>query len=299
MNALPQEQNACWQIEAILPISDAIALSDSLDEFGYTSSCFENEDNNRLWHLRLFVDTEDELIQAQNHITSNAYDLDIPLNISTTLLENLDWVTETQKRFKPFSVGRFFIHSSYYKDHETKANQIAIEIDAKMAFGTGEHETTTGCMQAINQLMDKKRSFNTILDMGCGSAILAIAAAKLWPKAKLVAADIEPASVAVAKENMVINHIHNKTIIVESDGYEAREVGKNAPYDLILCNILATPLVVLAGALKSHLAEGGIAILSGLLASQKREVLHAHEEHGLKLIAEYPIGKWQTLVLKG
>lgn len=293
-----KESNACWEIECLLPISDAISLSDALDEHGFTSSCFENSDEQHIWHLRIFIETEEELILAQDVISTNAGNLGIKVEMKISKLDDIDWVSETQKRFKPFAVGKFFIHSSYYNDEEVPSDLISIEIDAKMAFGTGEHETTTGCLQAISELKENGFEPKNVLDMGCGSAILAIAAAKLWPNITIVAADIETASVEVSKENFQINNVNNKLVVVQSDGYAAREISKEAPYDLILCNILATPLIVLAGALKVHLADNGRAVLSGLLNVQRDDVMEAHNENGLELTKLYEVGTWDILVLK-
>ncbi len=289
----------CWQLECLLNVNDAITVADALEAFECTVSCFESEQNNTKWVVRVFTESKQILEQVKHEISVKAAELKIDIPTRVEQLENVDWVSETQKRFKPFAVGKFFIHSSYYKNEEIPTGLIAIEVDAKMAFGTGEHETTTGCMQALCDISDSGFMPQKILDMGCGSGILAIAAAKLWPKAQLVAADIEAPSVEVTKENFIINGIKNKAVIVQSDGYMAKEVGEHAPYDLILCNILAAPLIAMAKELKSHLRAEGKAVLSGLLACQQDEVIPAHEKVGLTLSSRYPLGQWMSLVFKG
>lgn len=290
--------NQCWRLSCVLSVYDAIAISDYLDEYDCTVSCFEDVDNNNKWHLHVFTASKEALEQVESVIYEKFHEFGIKLKFKIEQLDDIDWVDETQKRFKPFSVGRFYIHSSYYKDDKKPNNLIPIEIDAKMSFGTGEHETTSGCLMAISELSGKKLSPKSILDMGCGSAILTIAAGKIWSSAQLVAVDINHSCVDVAKENLAINNITNPFVLAQSEGYAAKEIKPYAPYDLILCNILATPLINMSSSLKRNLKSGGTAVLSGLLKSQENDVREAHEELGLELKNRYALGQWITLVYK-
>jgi ribosomal protein L11 methyltransferase len=209
-------------------------------------------------------------------------------------LQQRDWVSEVQKSFPPIRSGRFFVYGSHYTD-DIPAEATPILIDAGMAFGSGEHETTSTCLQALDEL-GQSRDFNRLLDMGCGSGILAIAMAKIWDH-KVIAADIDPVAVSVTEENAKRNQEDDKLICCISDGYENAVIGKRAPYDLIVANILARPLVELAPELAKHLAEDGVAVLSGLLDRQEAEVLEAHAAQGLFLTKRYPQNGWHTLVL--
>jgi ribosomal protein L11 methyltransferase len=196
--------------------------------------------------------------------------------------------------FPPIHTGAFFVYGSHYKD-PVPAGLIPLKIDAATAFGSGEHETTRGCLLALEYLRDNK--FKNGLDMGCGSGILAIAMTKLWPQIKVTAVDIDPESVVVTKRHSMMNNVSN--IHVEAgDGYRTPVVGKNAPYDIVTANILANPLIAMAPDLAAALTPGGYAVLSGLLRRQREDVVTAHTKQGLSLIKTTEMGEWQTLILK-
>lgn len=290
-------QPSCYQIEIKLEGNEAFHLADALEELPCTVSCLK-EDESEDWFLRIFFEDTSLEPLIRQMLSSGAREIGLTLpDYHAEKLDDIDWVSETQKKFKPFSVGKFFIHSSYYKDTEIPVDAVALEIDARMAFGTGEHQTTTGCLQAISELADSDFNPKNILDMGCGSGILAMAAGKIWPQAQIVAADIEEPSVEVTKENFELNQIQNPSVVVESDGYQSVEIKQHAPYDLILCNILAGPLVDLAPELKQHLAANGSALLSGLLAEQEEEVAAAHEAQGLNVKQRFPVQNWMSLLI--
>jgi ribosomal protein L11 methyltransferase len=287
---------ACWQLECMLAVGDAITLTESLDEL-CSVSCFEDEEDHSMWRVRAFATNMEMVSDIKDIMVKTASNLGYPaLQVSIEHLAHLDWVSETQKRFKPFTVGAFYIHSSYYNDAEKPLGYIPIEVDAQMAFGTGEHETTHGCLLALSDLKQKGFIPKKVLDMGCGSGILAIAAAKLWPDAYIVAADIELPSVEITTENMRINSVPNPCTIIQSNGYEAKEIVSDSPYDLIMANILAAPLISMAGDVKLHLAQEGVCVLSGLLQIQEEDVLTAHQAQDLTLRYRYPKGDWVSLV---
>jgi ribosomal protein L11 methyltransferase len=209
-------------------------------------------------------------------------------------LPDLDWVAESQKALPPIRAGRFYIHGSHVTGPPPAAS-IPILIDADAAFGTGRHETTRGCLIALSRLA-KRRRFRRPLDMGCGSGVLAIAMAKLWP-VSVVAADNDATSLRVAHDNARINGVAARLRCVASDGYGSAMLARRAPYDLIVANILAKPLAAMACDLARHLAPGGTAVLSGLLADQQRAVLAPHRGQGLRLKERISLGDWVTLVL--
>jgi ribosomal protein L11 methyltransferase len=164
-----------------------------------------------------------------------------------------------------------------------------------LAFGSGEHATTRGCLLALDDLA-RRRRLRRVLDLGCGSGVLAIAAAKTWP-ARVLAADNDPVAVAVAAENAALNGVADRVRVVESDGYRHPAIGAGGPYDLILANILADPLRGFARDLARRLAPGGAAVLSGIVDHQVRPVVLAHRPYGLRLRRTIAIGPWATLVL--
>jgi ribosomal protein L11 methyltransferase len=205
-----------------------------------------------------------------------------------------DWVSENQQSFPPLRVGRFFIHGSHIAG-AVPAGAIGLLIDAATAFGTGEHVTTRGCLMALDGLA-KRRRFRHPLDMGTGTGVLAMAAAKIW-ECHALACDIDAGSVEVARANAWVNHVARRVRLIRSDGYRHPAVRRGRPFDLILANILARPLARMSGDLARHLAPGGVAVLSGLLARQAPLVLAAHRVRGLTLRRRIDIAGWTTLVL--
>jgi ribosomal protein L11 methyltransferase len=205
-----------------------------------------------------------------------------------------DWVGATQLRLPPVEAGRFVVHGSHARDG-LPADLIPIEIDAGLAFGSGEHATTHSCLRAIDRLARRHR-FRRVLDVGCGSGVLAIAAAKCWPVAA-IALDNDPIAVRVAAENVRLNGVAGRVRVVEAEGYRHPLVRRRAPFDLILANILADPLIELAPELRRHLAAGGHAVLSGLLDRQAEAVIAAHCRQGLHLVGRFDQGPWTALVL--
>ncbi len=209
-------------------------------------------------------------------------------------LPQVDWLTENLQSFPPIRVGRFFVHGSHWEGQAPKAT-LPLLVDAGTAFGSGEHPTTIGCLTALTHIAKCRRVFRP-LDLGCGSAILAMGMARLWP-VRVRAADIDPESVRVSRFNAERNRLARRIGAVVSDGYRNPVVTRGRPYDLIVANILARPLCRMAPQLKRHLAPGGMAVLSGLLTRQERQVLNAHRLQGLRLVSRVVVNGWTTLVL--
>lgn len=207
-------------------------------------------------------------------------------------LPDLDWVAESHKALPAIHAGPFYV----YGDHVRAAppdGAIALRVEASAAFGTGHHETTHGCLVALADLHET-RAVSRVLDMGCGTGILAIAAAKLW-RCPVLAVDNDPEAVRLTRENAAVNDAEEWVRAELGDGYACPAVGAQEPFDLIVANILAGPLIDLAGDLKRALAPGGVAILSGLLAEQADSVLAAHCP--LALLRRYPRNEWVTLLI--
>ncbi len=215
-------------------------------------------------------------------------------NITAERLPEKDWLRHVHDNFPPVNIGRFFVHGSYYKG-EIPAGQTPLQIDAATAFGSGEHETTRSCMVAFEQIAREHKVGNA-LDMGCGSGILAIAIQKIWPGARLTAIDIDPESVIVSHRHADMNGVTLQA--AAGDGYKTPLSIQNAPYDLVGANILAGPLIAMAGDLYNALKPGGYAVLSGLLKRQQQEVTAAHLNAGLTLKGVIPDGDWAALIFR-
>jgi len=202
-----------------------------------------------------------------------------------------DWLRENQASFVPFRVGRFFVHGGNFTGR-APAGTVPLLIDAATAFGTGEHGSTKGCLLALSRLARPRR----ILDMGTGTGILAIAAAKRYRR-NVLAADIEAEAVRVAGVNAARNGVAARIRPVRAGSYRRRPLARGAPFDLVLANILARPLALLARDLGRALGPRGVAVLAGLLPRQEALVLTAHRAAGLHLAARIDVGGWRALIL--
>jgi ribosomal protein L11 methyltransferase len=213
-------------------------------------------------------------------------------------LPEIDWVAENQRSFVPFAVGPFWVHPSHAADG-MPAGLLPIEIDAGLAFGTGTHATTRGCLEVLATL-DPAESASAV-DVGCGSGILAIAMAKLWRR-PVLGGDNDPDAVAVARENAVRNGVAPLCQFHHAAGLDAPALADAAPYDLIVANILAGPLIELSASFSAALRPGGQALLSGLLAEQASDIVDAYARRGLALVHQLDLTTndttWRTLLLR-
>jgi ribosomal protein L11 methyltransferase len=210
-----------------------------------------------------------------------------------------DWVTMSQAGLQPIRAGRFHVHTP---THPADQERINFEIDAGLAFGTGQHATTACCLQALDLLEQNGCEFANIADIGTGTGLLAFAALALWPSAKCIATDIDPVAIDVAQENALINRVKlghgpGELLLGTADGMDSPLLAARAPFDLIIANILAGPLIVLAPDFAKALAPGGTLMLAGLLDTQADAVIGAHEALGLKL-RDRGSGEWPVVVLE-
>ncbi len=213
------------------------------------------------------------------------------------LIERLperDWLDENQKSFAPVAAGRYFVRPTSWQGRAA-AGRIALTIDAATAFGTGEHGSTRGALIALDRLARRHR-FRRVLDMGCGTGILAMAAAKTWQR-RVSLCDIDPEAVRVASRNAAVNGLKPLLAPVRANTYRARTLRRLAPYDLVLSNILARPLMLMARDLAGALAPGGVAILGGFLPWQESAVLAAHRTCRFSLSRRIVVDGWSTLIL--
>lgn len=206
------------------------------------------------------------------------------------------WLARSYEGFPEQLIGRrFAIRGTHVATPRVPA-RLTIVLDAGLAFGTGEHGSTRGCLLALERVARARRPLR-VLDLGTGSGVLAIAAAKIWGR-PVLATDIDARAVRVATANAALNGVAGRVRTIASDGWTNPTLRRHAPYELVFANILARPLVAMAHQLGSHLAPGGVAILAGLLNRQARWVLAAHRRHGLVLKAAIRDGEWTTLILE-
>lgn len=212
-----------------------------------------------------------------------------------------DWVTMSQAGLEPVRAGRFHVHTASDAPDD-RPGIVNFRIDAGQAFGTGHHDTTAGCLAAIDALHRHGRRFRNVADIGTGTGLLAFAAMHLWPRAHAIASDIDPMSVRVTAENAAVNGValggnSGELALVVADGTQHPLIAARAPYDLVIANILAGPLIALAPALAAITAEGGTLILAGLLDRQRDAVAGAYRRAGFRLDDGNPGAEWPVLRL--
>ncbi|MEX0343965.1 MAG: 50S ribosomal protein L11 methyltransferase [Rhizobiaceae bacterium] len=215
--------------------------------------------------------------------------------IESEELPDIDWVKKSLEGLKPVRAGRYLVHGSHDRD-SVRPGDIAVEIDAGQAFGTGHHGTTSGCLTMIATILKREHPRN-VLDLGTGSAVLAIALAKTAPVA-IIATDIDGVATKVAESNVRSNGVHASVSTITANGFGSRQVAQKAPFDLIIANILAGPLKRLAPAMARHLKPGGTVILSGILAHQRRAVLAAYVNQHFRHVLTNCCDEWVTMQLK-
>jgi len=211
-----------------------------------------------------------------------------------------DWVTRSQSGLQPIRAGRFFVHTPTHRG-SAPPGSTAFEIDASLAFGTGQHATTAGCLEALDLLERNGCRFTNIADIGTGTGLLAFAALALWPQARCIATDIDAVAIDVARDNAAINsvplgHGAGELLLAVADGMDSPLLAARAPFDLIIANILAGPLIELAPNFVEALAPGGTIILAGLLNTQAEAVAAAYRDLGFTLVSSGS-GEWPVLVL--
>ena len=216
--------------------------------------------------------------------------------ISSEAVPDENWVTLSQAALPPVTAGRFVVHGSHDRDR-VGWRATAIEIDAGEAFGTAHHATTLGCLLALDTLVHRQTP-RRVLDLGCGSGVLAIAASRVLPRAHVLASDIDPTAVEVARSNIRLNRAQGRVRALCAVGLDHRELRRGAPFDLVLANILAGPLIHLAPRVAQAITPGGIAVLSGILSEQAMEVQAAWRAAGFSVQSQLLLNGWATLVLR-
>jgi ribosomal protein L11 methyltransferase len=281
LTTLPDESRAQALGEAL----------EALDPSPVGVGVFELEDGSGLWEVGVyFTEPPDGIaltLMAAAHGAAEFVVSELP---------EIDWVAHVRRELKPVEAGRFFVYGSHDAD-KLPTGRIGLWIEAAMAFGTGHHGTTLGCLRAIDRLVSAGVAPARIIDLGCGTAVLAMAAAKVWPGAVL-ATDIDAVAVEVAAANVVANGLEGRVDCLEAAGFDHDLIRARAPYDLVIANILKGPLVELAPDIARRTAPGGRAILSGLLVDQADDVLAAYAAQGFSLAEREDVGDWATLELR-
>ncbi len=287
-----------WRVNFSVPKAHREIFEDFLEPYCISLSSFENEKFNE-WKIEGFTviepDTSD-IIKKLHHL-ANKKGITNP-KVIFDIVPPTNWLNENLIDFPPIKIGRYYIYGSHIKP-TALGGMIGLEIDSGSAFGSGEHATTEGCLRAMEHLA-RKFNFRKILDVGCGSGILAMAATKTWHQ-PAIATDIDDQAICVTMENAKKNGLNGLVRATCGVGYSSHVVSSNAPYDLILCNILANPLVQMAGNLSRHLGRNSnrqqFAILSGLIERDSNRVIASHRSWGLHLYKKIIINGWVVLVM--
>lgn len=270
----------------------ATFFSECLDPDDTASAAFE--DDNGRWQIAIhFRDPPDEKLLRD--MVADAADAQAAAALTIEPVEAADWVAQSLSGLVPVLAGRFIVHGAHDRA-KVKPNQIGIEIEAALAFGTGHHGTTRGCLLALDMLAKRRRP-RRILDIGTGSGVLAIAAAKIL-RTPVVASDIDRVAVIAARANSQLNHAAPFITLAHAVGTRSRAIRNHGPYDLIFANILLGPLTRLAVAVRRLAAPGARVVLSGLLPSHANAALAAYRAQGLVLEKRIPLDGWMTLILR-
>ena len=285
-----------WQLSMETLAKHAFIFSEVLEPFLDSTSIFEIE-GTQMWELHGFINGCPEIDQLQAAVDNLASQLKTPKpEIKIEVIPEIDWVAHNRQSFPIIKYGEFIIHGAHDRLSVPK-HSLKIEIEAGRAFGSGTHGTTEGCLRALSSL-GRFVSLKRILDLGCGSGILSIAAARLWPKSSILALDLDPDAVATTQENIKLNQVKRQIDCYISNGYPKLPPNSKTKFDIIVANILARPLFEMAYDTSRWVNTGGYVVLSGLLMHQERYLLGAFRSCGLKLFKRQRISGWSTIILK-
>ncbi|KAJ02124.1 50S ribosomal protein L11 methyltransferase [Sulfitobacter mediterraneus] len=272
----------------------AYALGDAMERLEPEPTgvgVFEMEDGSGLWEVGgYFEEAPDETALALLATAMGAK----PFVVSE--LPETDWVAHVRRELAPVEAGRFFVYGSHDADKVPEGREPLL-IEAAMAFGTGHHGTTLGCLRALDRLANDGFHGRNVADIGCGTAVLAMGAARIWPETVL-ASDIDEVAVDVAAANVLANGLEGRVKCVEAAGFDHPDLAAAAPFDLVFANILKGPLIALAPDMAQALQPGGYAILSGILNEQADEVIEVYARSGINLVHRESIVDWTTLTLR-
>ena len=252
---------------------------------------FELEDGSGLWEVgAYFSEKPDDISLALLAAVFKAEEFKI------SELPQIDWVSKVQRSLKPVVAGRFFVYGSHDSD-KVPPDCEPLLIEASMAFGTGHHGTTKGCLLALEQLITDGFKAKNVIDVGCGTAVLAMAAARIF-SANVIASDIDSVAHSVAKMNILANGLDRNIQCFEASGFAHEQIKTKNPFDLIFANILLAPLLAIATDISKYSLSGGYVVLSGILSEQAELVVNKYTGVGFSLSNQIEIGEWVTIIFR-
>ena len=252
---------------------------------------FELEDGSGLWEVgAYFSEKPDDISLALLAAVFQAEEFKI------SELPQIDWVSKVQRSLKPVVAGRFFVYGSHDSD-KVPPDSEPLLIEASMAFGTGHHGTTKGCLLALEQLITDGFKAKNVIDVGCGTAVLAMAAARIF-SANVIASDIDSVAHSVAKMNILANGLDRNIQCFEASGFAHEQIKTKNPFDLIFANILLAPLLAIATDISKYSLSGGYVVLSGILSEQAELVVNKYTGVGFSLSNQIEIGEWVTIIFR-
>ena len=271
----------------------AYALADDLEAIQPEPTgigVFEIEDGSGLWEVGVYFDIQPD--HAGLSVLAALHNVD---DFLISEIPDQDWVSKVRRELAPVEAGRFFVYGAHDSD-KVPADKTPLLIEAAMAFGTGHHGTTLGCLKAFDRLLSQGATPQSVIDVGCGTAVLAMAAAATLD-ATVVASDIDPVAIDVSNANLAANNMDGQVICLVAAGLDAPELSEHAPYDLVFANILKGPLIALSPDISKVTAADGSVILSGILNEQADDVIAVYAQNGINLSQRDEIGDWTTLTL--
>ena len=251
---------------------------------------FELEDGSGEWEVGAYFNDKPNEISIL--ILENAFET---AGFAISEIPETDWVAKVKRELSPVEAGRFFV----FGKHDLKKlpkDRVGLLIEASMAFGTGHHGTTKGCLLALDKLIARGKKIDEVIDIGCGTAVLAMAVGKV-SSSRIIASDVDQVAVEVALANLKANKLANRIDCLQAKGFENMQIKSNAPFDLIFANILKPPLLDLAPCIRRYLKSGGHAIISGILDLQATEIIEIYRQNKLEVLDRIDIGEWVTLTL--
>ncbi len=288
---------SAWSAKVTVRTEHADAFEQAFAGLAGVVSMYEANPDGYTWTVEGTFDAAPPRAALAARISLAAVSLGAPEPaLEIAKIPEKDWLSESAAAFPPLRAGRFYIHGDHVQG-PFPPGAIRILVNAATAFGSGHHASTLGCLLALDGLKRRHAAVSRALDMGAGTAILAIGMAKAW-RAPVVAADIDPVAVSVSRYNARRNGVTPLVRAVLSEGCGQREIARGGPYDVITANILARPLAAMSAGLARLLAPGGTLILAGFLRGHEQLVLAPYRLHGLRLVKRYRLAPWTTLVLK-
>ena len=250
---------------------------------------FELEDGSGFWEVGAYFSEQPNDVSLA--LLAAAFQAE---EFKISELPQIDWVSKVQRSLKPVIAGRFFVYGSHDSD-KVPSNCEPLLIEASMAFGTGHHGTTKGCLLALEQIISDGFDAKNVIDVGCGTAVLAMAAARVF-SANIIASDIDSVAFSVAKTNVLANGLDKSIRCFEASGFSHDQIKTTGSFDLIFANILMKPLLSLAADISRYSLSGGYVVLSGILCEQAELVTNKYIKVGFSLSREIKIGEWVTLI---